>query len=175
MATFRGTSAANTIYGTASADFIYGMAGNDTIYGRGGADTIDAGAGNDRIIGGAGADQITSGTGADVIVYTSVSDSPFNGDFNAIDFIKDWNPMDSIDLTAIDANSLVAGNQAFTFAGYFFGTPIKNLGTGQLAIGGFGGELYIFANTDADSAWEFGISLFSSSGEAGLTASDIFF
>jgi Ca2+-binding RTX toxin-like protein len=172
MAIVKGTSAANTLRGTSSADTISGLGGNDLLYGLAGSDRLDGGGGNDRIHGGAGADEMFGGSGSDTFVYSSVSDSPFNSTYD-VDFIRDWNSIDFIDLSGIDANSTVAGNQAFQFAGYSFGSPVGQLGTGQLAIAGFGGELYVVANTDADAAWDFCISLWSSVGESGLTVSDI--
>lgn len=172
MAIVKGTAGADTLRGTSGADTISGSGGNDTITALGGADKIDAGAGNDRIKGGPGADEMFGGSGADVFVYRSVADSPFNANYT-IDWIRDWESIDTIDLSAIDANSTIAGNQAFNFVGYSYGTPVGHLDPGELAIAGFGGELYIVANTDTDDAWDFAISLWSSAGEMGLTSGDL--
>lgn len=62
MATFTGTSTADTIFGTTAADAISGLAGDDVLVGGGGNDVISGGAGNDTINGGAGADRITPGS-----------------------------------------------------------------------------------------------------------------
>lgn len=96
MATFTGTSGADTINGSKKADVIYGLAGNDTLDGRGGDDLIYGGndsdliygdkgndilygdAGNDSLFGendddtldgGLGADSLDGGSGDDIIYY----------------------------------------------------------------------------------------------------------
>ena len=170
MARFTGTSGINHIIGTSLSDTILGLGGNDILEGRGGADTIDGGAGNDRIIGGAGADRLTGGTGSDTFVYTSLSDlSKVYG----AEFITDWSSQDRIDLSAIDANAMIAGNQAFRFAGYSFGHPPTATSPGTLTIGGFGGELWILGYTDNNPGADLMINLWSPAGEAALTVSNI--
>ena len=78
MATYTGTSAANTITGSTSADTIYGRGGNDTLYGRGGNDTLHGQGGNDalygedgndKLLGGIGVDSLAGGAGADLFVF----------------------------------------------------------------------------------------------------------
>lgn len=110
-----------------SNDTIDGYYGDDTIYGGGGNDLINAGSnhdvvygghGNDTIIGGGGKDILYGNDGADVFRYPDKLDS-FPGYRNLnVDVIKDFNVAqgDKIDLRAIDANSNVAGDQAFGFA-----------------------------------------------------------
>lgn len=110
--------------GSAGADTLLGGAGNDWLFGEGGADLLIGGLGHDRLYGGAdndrlqglaGADSLYGGAGADVFVFASVSDSTPR----ARDYIDDFTPADGdrIALTAIDANSLANGNQAFTYIG----------------------------------------------------------
>jgi hypothetical protein len=170
MAKFTGTVAANHIIGTSLADTILGLGGNDILEGRGGADIIDGGAGNDRIIGGAGADRLTGGAGSDTFVYTSLSDlSKIYG----AEFITDWTSQDRIDLSAIDANAMIAGNQAFHFAGYSFAHPPTITTPGTLTIGGFGGELWILGYTDNNAGADLMINLWSAAGEGALTVANI--
>lgn len=98
--------------GGALADLIDGGNGNDTLRG---------GAGNDTLIGGLGADSLYGELGNDLFDYNSVNDSLVGV---ARDVIRDFAGAgaalgDRIDLTTIDANSVVAGNQAFIFGGSF--------------------------------------------------------
>ena len=113
---------ADRLIGTNNGETIIGLAGNDTIYGD---------AGNDRIIGGLGADYMTGGPGNDVFVFNSIRDSApgqsgyiNNGILSWLsghglrDIITDFtHGQDKLDLSAIDANNQVGGNQAFTWLG----------------------------------------------------------
>jgi Ca2+-binding RTX toxin-like protein len=172
MANFTGTAAANHLIGTAYADTIRGLGGNDLLEGRGGNDNIDGGAGNDRIIGGLGNDRLTGGAGSDTFVYTSLSE--LSKTYGA-EFITDWSAEDHIDVSAIDANALIAGNQAFHFAGYSFGHPPTVTTPGTLTIGGFGGELWILGYTDNNPGADLMINLWSAMDEGALRASNIIF
>jgi VCBS repeat-containing protein len=108
-------AAAFTGIGNASANTITGGAGNDVLSSLAGADKLYGGAGNDVLSGGAGADILTGGAGADAFVYTDVSESTAA----ATDTIADFHQAeaDYIDLSAIDANTLLIGDQAFAFVG----------------------------------------------------------
>src|SRR5204862_128418 len=78
----------------------------------GGNNVLIGGDGNDRITGGGGADTLTGGSDADTFVYAALTDSaPATAD-TIIDF---EHLIDHIDLSAIDANSSLSGNQAFVF------------------------------------------------------------
>lgn len=104
---FVGTNNANTLTGTAFADFLDGQGGDDTING---AD------GNDVLIGGVGSDTMTGGLGADAFRYTALNESGTTAQTR--DTITDFVlGTDQIDVSAIDANANIAGNQAFTFIG----------------------------------------------------------
>ncbi|MCL6750829.1 hypothetical protein KBT16_07485 [Nostoc sp. CCCryo 231-06] len=91
-------------------DFLYGGAGNDALYGFGG---------NDTLIGGTGTDTLYGVDGNDVFQFDSVSDSQPGLSRDIIkDFVGNGNlPGDRIDLSRIDANTNIAGNQAFTYIG----------------------------------------------------------
>lgn len=100
--------------GDHKANVINGGAGDDVLAGFGGDDVLIGGVGADILKGGAGADTLTGGWGKDVFWYGSVSHSTPD----APDFITDFTlGGDKIDLRAIDANILMAGNQAFSFIG----------------------------------------------------------
>ena len=170
MTSFTGTALANHIIGTFSADTIIGLGGNDILEGRGGNDIIDGGAGNDRIIGGAGADRLTGGPGIDTFAYLGLSD--FSKVYGA-EWITDWSHEDKIDLSAIDANAMMAGNQAFKFAGYSFAHPPTVTTPGTFTIGGFGGELWIIGYTNNIPGADLMINLWSAMGEGALTSDNI--
>jgi serralysin len=99
--------------GTASADVVSGTPESDTMNGAGGNDTLNGLGGNDTLIGGAGTDVVTGGLGADTFVFTTAAVSPL---LDPPDVITDFTPgQDKIDVSAIDANTLLLGNQDFTF------------------------------------------------------------
>jgi len=96
-------------------DYLQGNAGDDTLYGGGGNDRMVGGVGNDILVGGLGGDYMVGNEGADVFKYNDVSDSQHtvvNG-VNQLDTIVDFTQgEDKIDLSAIDANPNVDGDQA---------------------------------------------------------------
>lgn len=100
-----GNDLGDTITGNAAANVLKGGAGDDTLIG---------GAGNDVLDGGAGKDVLQGGTGADRFVFENGS-SGRNG--LSADRILDFSHAqgDVIDLSAMDANSKIAGHQSFTF------------------------------------------------------------
>jgi Ca2+-binding RTX toxin-like protein len=119
---FNGTTAPGGYNGSAAADYINLMSGDnvangnggaDTIVAASGADTLNGGAGDDRITGGGGADRLSGGADADTFIYTALSQSAGA----AIDLITDFAAGDKIDLSAIDADTVLFGNQAFHLGG----------------------------------------------------------
>ncbi len=108
------TSGDDTLSGNSQNNTIDGLGGNDRIDGGAGNDTLIGGAGNDILIGGAGRDTMTGGTGSDVFLFKSLAD--MGSTASTRDIITDFTPgTDKIDLSAIDANSKVAGLQNFVF------------------------------------------------------------
>jgi Ca2+-binding RTX toxin-like protein len=89
-------------------------------------DTLIAGALNDTLYGGLGADLLTGNAGNDVFRYDSHTESTAT----SRDHILDLTTGDKIDLSRVDANSLTAGNQAFSFigSGAFTGTGAASAG-----------------------------------------------
>ncbi len=125
-----GTSGNDDISGGDGNDKLLGKAGNDGITGDNGTDTLDGGDGNDTLSGGAdndtltgglGADTLTGDSGADNFAYSSIWDSPVGTFYH--DIITDFNSSESdkIDLSALDANPVLAGDQAFAFVSTFGG------------------------------------------------------
>jgi Ca2+-binding RTX toxin-like protein len=88
-------------------------AGNFRLFGGMGQDVLTGGAGNDLIYGGLRGDSLTGGAGNDVFRYQSVLES------NATerDAIQDFTLGDRIDLSRIDTDTEMEGDQAFTFIG----------------------------------------------------------
>jgi Ca2+-binding RTX toxin-like protein len=81
-----------------------------------GNDTLTGGNGNDTLTGGANVDTMTGGAGNDTFTFSSITDSGNGG--ATPDVITDFDDnADVINLSAIDANTTVAGNQAFIWIG----------------------------------------------------------
>ncbi len=131
-----GGDGADRITSGGGNDYIEGGAGNDVLVGGAGRNVLLGGTGNDTIEGGPGVDTLTGGAGADTFVFR-------NGDFNASDMtgsrdvITDFKPTegDRLSLSAIDANTRTAADDAFTFIG-------------TQAFHGIAGELRYFADGD---------------------------
>lgn len=97
-------------------DTAYTGAADDILRGEGGSDDLNGGAGDDLLIGGAGADLLTGGAGADVFRFNTVA--AFANKAGRTDRITDFEAAsDTIDLSAIDPDAMLAGDQAFTFIG----------------------------------------------------------
>jgi hypothetical protein len=169
----------DTYIGGLFTDSVNGDLGADGISGNGGADFLRGGDGADKITGGAGRDWLWGwdGTGAndgdvDTFYYNALSDSGITGATR--DVIRDFVRLsDKINLVNIDANDLVAGNQAFGF------NAVRGalLATGQLGYkfedvaGTVNDKTIISVNTDADAAIEFSIEM---TGLKYLSATDFF-
>ena len=94
----------DSLTGNTAANVFSGGKGNDILTGSGG---------NDTLIGGLGKDTMNGGAGSDDYVFTNLLDS--GSSIATADVISDWTSTDVIDLSGIDANSSVDGNQAFAF------------------------------------------------------------
>lgn len=97
------------------SDVLIGNAGRDTLAAGGGNDKIHGDAGNDILTGGLGEDRMNGGLGADTFVYQGTADSLRGSKDTIMDF--NHGQGDLIDLHSIDANTMKAGNQAFSFIG----------------------------------------------------------
>src|SRR5262245_21685430 len=138
--------------GTARIDLV-GNAFDNTIIGNNGNNTLVGSPAND---GGGydGLDVFTGNGGGDVFVWSSTAESGVAG--AEADVITDFNRAggDLIAVNAIDANTLVAGDQAFTFVGQ---GPFT--GAGQISFFTTATDTFILLNTDADAAQEMTIRL----------------
>lgn len=147
-----GNASGNVLRGEAGNDGLRGMSGNDTLMGGTGNDTLGGDLGDDRLTGGSGRDVLTGGGGRDTFDFNSLGE--LTASAATSDVIKDFSraQLDKIDLSGLDANTGVAGNQAFT--SLIAGSAAFSA-AGQLKY--VGGILY--GNTDADASAEFALSL----------------
>jgi Ca2+-binding RTX toxin-like protein len=105
------TNEAMSFNGSAELDGFFrliGGAGNDTLTGGAGADTI---------FGARGGDIMTGGAAADRFVYTAIDQSTTVLGVGQDTITDLGRGADLIDLSAIDANTVLAGDQAFSFIG----------------------------------------------------------
>jgi Ca2+-binding RTX toxin-like protein len=160
--TLNGSTKADTLAGGSAEDTINGLAGNDSLYGYAGDDIINGGDGSDRIFGDLGADTLTGGAGADTFTFSALADSSASAMDRIVDFSRWQN--DKISLSAIDANSLVAGDQAFAFIGSsgFTGKA------GQLRSYVSNSTTYVAGDVNGDGIADFAINL----GNVTVQASD---
>ena len=142
----RGDTGANRIDGGGNSDLLVGRQGDDTLNGE---------EGRDRLIGGAGVDLLNGGTGADTFLFAALSDTG-NGPGNR-DVIGDWENVDRIDLSRIDADTTRNGDQAFAFIGtaQFSDTA----GELRLARQGSNDISIVIGDTDGDGVSDFQIEL----------------
>lgn len=111
-----GSQFADALTGNFGDNWLIGLGGNDTLSGLAGADRVDGGAGNDILTGGTGADRLIGGAGRDVFNFDHFAESGLASTTRDViaDFVRGT---DRIDLATIDANLLVAGNQALRYIG----------------------------------------------------------
>jgi serralysin len=120
-----GNSGANRLNGNDAVNTLRDDAGgNDALNGFGGSDRLITGAGDDVLTGGLGQDSLYGGAGADRFVFATKADSLVGAADQLIGYSS--GPAfegagvaggDLIDLSGIDANESLAGEQAFVFAG----------------------------------------------------------
>lgn len=108
-----------------------GGSGDDVLIGNAASNVLTGGAGDDVLMGRDGDDILIGGLGNDVFVIEQ-DDSGTGANGFAVDVIADWNAGDMIDLSAIDANLNVDGDQAFTM------TNRANPGIGEITVRTFG-------------------------------------
>ncbi len=146
-----GGSGNDTLYGYYSYDTLIGGDGNDYLFGYSSNDSLVGGTGNDTLYGHTGRDTLDGGVGYDTFVYTSIAQSKA-GSSNRDQIYFD-SPgtfvADVIDVSAIDADTTLDGNQAFVFIGTAAFT-----GPGQIRVQAGGADTLILFNTDADSSTE---------------------
>ena len=167
-----GGLANDKLFGNGGGNFIDGSQGNDFIDGGAGVDLLRGNSGSDVLVGGRGADTIecfvgtTADSSRDRLDYNSLLDSGvFNTNRDVIlGFDKGGKATDDkIDLSTIDANPFLAGNQAFKFVNSF-GAIV-----GEVKCVSSGGDTGVFVDADKDAGAEMTIKV---ENVTGLTAVD---
>ncbi|KQW75707.1 hypothetical protein ASC89_22515 [Devosia sp. Root413D1] len=147
-------------------DIMFGSNGDDVLNGTAGSDALIGGANNDSLTGGLGADQLHGGAHNDSFIYTATSESGVGAGNR--DTIFDFASGDTIDLSAIDANTNTAGNGTFLFVAAATATITANSVTWHQA----GGNTYIHGDNSGDGVADFEIELLGTrtmvSGDFGL-------
>jgi len=147
---------------------IEGLSGSnlakDILAGNAGANVLRGWGGDDALTGAGGKDTLLGGAGADRFIYGSVSDSAVGA---GADVIRDFSHAqgDRIDLSAIDADTGTAGNQAFSF----IGTALYSGVAGQLRTHSDGAVTTIAGDVNGDGVSDFHIQLI---GSIGVVAGD---
>ncbi len=161
--TLVGGNDADTLVGGDGGDRLLGNKGADIIRGGAGADTLNGGSGADKLIGGTGHDVMNGQMGKDTFVFNSVGESTADAHRDVIEHFSI--SQDRIDLSAIDAQTGVTGNQAF----HFIGTHAFSDKKGELhAIHG-GGNTFVAGDVNGDGHADFSILI---QGVIGLTSHD---
>lgn len=183
----------DTVGAGAGDDSVMGEQGNDRLYGAIGNDTLDGGTGNDLVSGQLGDDSLVGDDGDDVIFGQDGADTMYGGagrdvltgggadfdvdvfEYNSIadstvganrDVIRDFEQgFDVIDLSGVDAQQFVGGDQAFDFIGSsgFSGSA------GELRAVTIGNKTVIQADVDGNGTSDMDILL---NGAITLTAAD---
>jgi Ca2+-binding RTX toxin-like protein len=150
------------IHGGGGSDTLIGGADDDAIFGDSGADMLRGGDGDDTLTGGTGRDILRGGPGADTFDFNKTAETTVGGQRDRIaDFARGE---DVIDLSSIDADSGLAGNQAFAFIGASAFSAV-----GQLRVTTTSGNTIVAGDTDGDGNADFEILVL---GVTGLTAGD---
>lgn len=127
---------------------LLGSSFNDLLIGDDNPNYLDAGPGADTICGGLGPDFLIGGAGADTFLFRRRLEAGLGA---SRDVIHDFRSGDRIDLSALDADHSLVGNQAFQFIG---AAPFS--GFGQLrytVVAGFGSlEGNLIGSLEADFA-----------------------
>jgi Ca2+-binding RTX toxin-like protein len=153
------TEGADTLTGNANANVIDGKGGNDIIGGAGG---------NDTIFGGLGYDTVTGGSGNDVFAFRSAAEVGRGP--GARDVVTDFaQGQDKIDLSAIDANGSLTGNQDFAFVAANNGSFTKTAGEIAWRTDATTNRTIVQGDVNGDGLHDFELEL---KGTVSLKASD---
>lgn len=137
--------------GSALDDVLTGDNGDNVLTGFDGSDELNGRGGDDTLNGGLGADLLNGGSGDDQFVYASLDDSTVA--LSGRDTIGDLGKGDGIDLSAIDANTTLAGDQAFTKVAAFTGVA------GQLTLTAAGKSTLLQVDVNGDGVADMAITL----------------
>jgi hypothetical protein len=147
-------------------DIMYGSNNDDVLNGTAGSDALIGGSGKDTLTGGLGADQLHGGGQDDTFIYTATNESGLGAGLR--DTIFDFASGDTINLSAIDANTNTAGNGTFLFVAAATTAIVNNSVTWHQADG----NTYIHGDNNGDGIADFEIELLGTrtmvSGDFGL-------
>jgi serralysin len=143
-----GNQVSNSLQGYGGNDTLKGEGGDDVLIGASGTDRLDGGAGADRLYGGAGADDLIGRADADIFLFKVRTESTVatSGRDTIFDFSASQG--DKIDLSGIDANTGVSGNQAFLFRG----TAAFTATAGEIRYVKGSSDTYIYGDVNGDKA-----------------------
>lgn len=146
-----GLSQSDVLHGGTGDDVLKGGDGYDDLYGDAGSDILQGGNGIDLLNGGAEVDTLTGGAQSDTFVF---SDAAHSG-VGSADVILDFEGAgasggDVIDVSGIDADMLVAGNDAFTFLGVKTTAEGLAFGAGALWLENSGTQTRLYGIVDDD-------------------------
>ncbi len=137
-----GSAYGDTLTGSSAANVLTGLAGDDSLVGGVGADTLVGGAGDDTLSGGLSADHfvfadVVGGAGVDTIIDFSHAQS------------------DKIDLSGVDANTTLGGDQGFVFIGASAFHDVA----GELRFVVSGSNTTVMGDTNGDGVADFTLNL----------------
>jgi Ca2+-binding RTX toxin-like protein len=141
-------------------DTLLGGAGNDSLNSGVGKDVLDGGDGNDLLRGGGARDVLTGDIGNDTFQFVFLNDSGTTA--NSRDVITDFvKGEDKIDLSGIDADNIVIGDQGFLYIGHDAFAPNGNPygSVGQLRSFFEGGNTIVEGDVTGDGVADFQIAL----------------
>ena len=128
----------------------------NTLTGNAGNNHLDGGAGNDILDGDKGLDTLVGGLGADKFDFNAVTDSAVGA---LRDLVMDFDRSqgDKIDVSTIDANTLLTGNQKFVFVAdaAFSGTA----GELRAVAGGIAGGTLVQVDVNGDGVADMEVGL----------------
>ena len=142
------------LVGSNFTDRLTGDAGANRIVGGGGNDTLIGGGGGDQLVGGVGQDSLIGGLGADRFIWGGLAESAVAMPDVVADF--SWAQGDKFDLSLIDGNLALGGNQAFLFMG---GAVFAGGGQGSIRATHLGGDTVIEIDQGNGGAAEAAIRL----------------
>lgn len=156
----RGGSGDDELMGGAGRDQLHGGADADRLIGGNGVDRITGDLGEDFLLGGDGDDLLFGGAAADIFAIESIGESfafrRSDGVKGKGDVIADFESgIDKIDLSAVDADIGLVGDQAFTFVG----TAAFSGRSGELRIDDFGTRVLLSGDVDGDGQADFVITI----------------
>jgi Ca2+-binding RTX toxin-like protein len=169
-----GTDENNSLTGNVNGNLLDGAGGNDTLAGLSGNDSLRGGQGNDWLLGGDSADRLVGGVGADTLsgdaskraqdtfVFETLADSGLGAGNR--DIVTDFDSQDIFDVSLIDANTAVAGDQSFQFVG-----TAAFSAAGQIRYSVVAGGMLIELNVDSDLGADAEILLLNPLATPGVT------